>query len=243
MPTEISPPAHDNVVTEPTTVEEVIRGRLSHAIGGWRGSLEAALPTVAFVIVWTASKDLNLSLIAAGIMLAGAAVLRLAQRQTVRFVLAAVVATAFAAFLAHRSGKASDVFLPGILQSGGMFVLAVISILVRWPMVGFIVAAGDPHMAEDPTAWRRSRGMVAVCTRLTWVFAALFAVRLAIMVPLYLANNIAALGVCKIVLGWPLYLGALGIMVLMLMKGHTPLADHDALLHEDAEGQQLTHEN
>lgn len=97
-------------------------------------------------------------------------------------------------------------------------------------------------MAEDPLAWRRSRAMVKVCTRLTWVFTALFAIRLGIMVPLYLANNIAALSICKVVLGWPLYLAALGVMVLMLMKGHTPLADHDALLHDDAEGRELTGE-
>ena len=223
-----------------TTVEDVIRDRLGHAIGGWRGSLEAALPTVAFVVAWTVTKDLNRSLLAAGAVLIVALLLRLVQRQTVRFVVAAAFATAFAAFLANRSGQASDVFLPGILQSAAMFALALLSIALRWPMVGFIVAAGDPQMAQDPTAWRRSRGMVRVCTRLTWIFAAMFAVRLLIMVPLYLVNNIAALGVCKIVLGWPLYLLALGLMVLTLVKGHTPLADHDALLHDDAEAHRLT---
>lgn len=219
-----------------TTVEEVIRERLGTAVGGWRGSLEAALPTVAFVACWSLTKDLNLSLLAAGALLVVALLARLVQRQTTRFVWAAVFATAFAAFLARRSGNASDVFLPGILQSAAMFVLAVGSVLVRWPMVGFIVAAGDPDMAQDPTAWRRSRGMVKVASRLTWVFAAMFAIRLAIMVPLYLANNVTALGVCKIVLGWPLYLAALAVMVLMLVKGSTPLAEHDALMHDDAEG-------
>ena len=50
----------------PNTVEAVIRERLSTAMGGWRGSCEAALPTVAFVIVWTATKNLNAALLAAG---------------------------------------------------------------------------------------------------------------------------------------------------------------------------------
>ena len=31
------------------TVEEIIRHRLSTALGGWRGSIETALPTIAFV--------------------------------------------------------------------------------------------------------------------------------------------------------------------------------------------------
>ena len=227
-----------------TTVEEVIRARLSHALGGWRGSAEAALPTVAFVVCWNLTKNLNVSLIAAAVPLVIALILRLIQRQTVRFVVAAAAATAFAAFLARRSGNASDVFLPGILQSAAMFVLALISIAAQWPMVGFIVAAADPNMAQDPTAWRRSAAMRRVCSRLTWVFAAMFGVRLAIMLPLYFAHNVTALGVCKIVLGWPLYLLTLGCMAALLMRGHTPLAQHDPLLHEDAVGEDaLAHDS
>lgn len=220
----------------PTTVEAVIRERLAAAMGGWRGSLETALPTVAFVVVWTATKNLNAALIAAGVVLVAALVLRLAQRQSIKFVLMAAVATAFAAFLAKRSGHASDVFLPGLIQAGAMLAVSVVSIVVRWPLVGFIAAAGDPNMQQDPTGWRRSPGMVTVCSRLTWIFAALFAVRLAVMVPLYLADQVTALGVAKVALGWPLYLAALGAMALLLVKGSTPLEEHDALLHDDPEG-------
>lgn len=104
---------------KPTTVEGVIRERLGTAMGGWRGSLEAALPTVAFAIVWTATHNLNNSLIAAGGVLVIALLLRLIQRSTVRFVLAAAFATAFAAFLAHRSGKASDVSCLGCCSPAG----------------------------------------------------------------------------------------------------------------------------
>ena len=218
------------------TVEAVIRERLAVAVGGWRGSLEAALPTVAFVAVWTATKNLNQALIAAAVVLAVALVLRLVQRQTVKFVVAAAFATAFAAFLAKRSGNASDVFLPGLIQAGVMLAISIASIVVRWPLVGFIVAGGDPNLKDDPTAWQRSRAMVKVCTRLTWVFAALFAVRLAVMLPLYLADPVTMLGVAKIALGWPLYLAALALMALLLLRGETPLDTHDALLHDDREG-------
>lgn len=223
-------------MTAPTTVEAVIRERFAVAVGGWRGSLEAALPTVAFVVVWTATKNLNRALVAAAVVLVIALVLRLVQRQTVKFVATAAFATALAAFLAKRSGNASDVFLPGLIQAGVMLAISVGSILARWPLVGFIVAGGDPDLKDDPTAWRRSRAMVTVCSRLTWVFAGLFAVRLAVMLPLYLADEVTSLGVAKIVLGWPLYLLALGLMVGLLMKGQTPLASHDPLLHDDAEG-------
>lgn len=223
-------------MTPPTTVEAVIRERLAVAVGGWRGSLEAAAPTVAFVVVWTATKNLNQALVAAAAVLLIALVLRLVQRQTVKFVAAAAFATALAAFLAKRSGNASDVFLPGLIQAGVMLAISVGSILARWPLVGFIVAGGDPDLKDDPTAWRRSSAMVRVCSRLTWVFGGLFAVRLAVMLPLYLADEVTSLGVAKIVLGWPLYLLALGLMVVLLMRGRTPLAPHDPLLHDDSEG-------
>ena len=89
--------------------------------------------------------------------------------------------------------------------------------------MGFIVGAGDPRAQEDPFAWRRDRGMVRVCTRLTWVLVGVYAVRLAIMVPLYLAAEVAWLGVAKIALGWPLWVASLAVMGWMLLAGHTPL--------------------
>ena len=38
--------------TPTETVEHLIRARLAAALGGWRGSAEAAVPTVAFVATW-----------------------------------------------------------------------------------------------------------------------------------------------------------------------------------------------
>ena len=42
----------------PQTVEALIRHRLSTALGGWRGSIETALPTVVFVALWTWRQDI-----------------------------------------------------------------------------------------------------------------------------------------------------------------------------------------
>jgi hypothetical protein len=87
--------------------------------------------------------------------------------------------------------------------------------------VGFIVAIGDPNYAERPTAWRHDKGLVAVCIRLTWVLVALFALRVAVMLPLYLAGEVAWLGVTKIALGWPAYLLAVVVMGMLLATGRT----------------------
>lgn len=219
----------------PDTVEALIRHRLSVALGGWRGSVETALPTVVFVGVWTATDhDVRTAAIAAiGVALV-LAVVRVVQRSSLQHVLGAVFATALAAFFALRSGQAQDAFLPGILTSAGFLVGTVVSILTRWPVVGFLVGAGDPRAQEDPFGWRRDRGLVRVCSRLTWVLVGLYVIRLAIMVPLYLGSHVALLGAAKIALGWPLYVGGLAVMGWMLVSGHTPLepgegpgAEHD----------------
>ena len=211
------------------TVESLIRERLSSALGGARGSFETALPTVAFVAAWMWRHDVRTAVAASvGIVLI-LLMVRLASRQTPRYVLSAVFATAVAAFFALRSGRAEAAFLPGILTSAAYGVGSLVSVVVRWPMVGFIVAAGDPQFATDPTAWRRDSGLVRVCQRLTMVLVLLFAVRVVVMFPLYLAEQVTLLGVAKIALGWPAYLCALAIMGMMLVRGKTPLTPTEPL--------------
>jgi hypothetical protein len=210
------------------TVEELIRARLSAALGGIRGSVETALPTVAFVAAWVWRHDVRTAVAASAVVALVLLVSRLVARQTPRYVLSAVAATAVAAFFALRSGRAEDAFLPGILTSAAWGAAALVSVLARWPVVGFIVAAGDPRMADDPLGWRRDRGLVRVCQRLTMVLVGLYVLRVAVMLPMYLAGEVTLLGIAKIVLGWPAYLGAVALMGLILVRGRTapaPLAE------------------
>jgi hypothetical protein len=203
------------------TVEELVRRRLLEQVGGPRGSLEATAPTVVFVIAWTVHHDFRTAVLVTAAVVAVLLVLRIAQRQSPRFVLSSIFAAAIAAYFVHRSGRAQDAFLPGILYSGGFGILTLISIATRWPLIGFVVgAAEDP---EDPLAWHRDRGIVRLCQRLTLVLLGLYVVRVAVMLPLYWADQVAALGVAKIALGWPLYLAAIGVMGLILVRGRTPL--------------------
>ena len=211
------------VAADAETVEALIRHRLGAALGGWRGSLETAVPTVVFVALWSWRKDV---VVAAGAALAVALVLagvRLVQRSSLTHVAGAVFATAIAAFFAVRSGRAEAAFLPGILTNAAFLGATLLSIATRWPAIGFLVGAGDPRAQEDPFGWRRDRGMVRVCTRLTWVLVGTYAVRLAVMVPLYLAAEVAWLGAAKIALGWPLWVASIALMGWLLLAGHTPL--------------------
>lgn len=212
-----------------TTVEDVVRSRLAEGVGGLRGSIEAALPTVAFVIAWTLTHQIRVALTVAVVPAVITLVLRIAQRQTPRFALGSLFALALAAFFALRTGRAQDVFLPGILYSCALTGVTLLSVVTRWPLVGFVVGASSP----DPLAWRSHAGVVRLCQRLTLVLAGLYAVRVVIMLPLFLAGEVGWLGVAKLVLGWPLYLLAVAAMGALLLRGRTPLHPDDE--HPDDE--------
>jgi hypothetical protein len=215
----VSLPALGRVPDGATTVEQVVRHRLSEGVGGLRGSAEAAAPTLVFVTVWALRHDLRESLLAAAVPVVVALLLRLLQRQSLRYALSSLAALAIAAFFALRSGKAEDAFLPGILFSCALLAVTVLSLVTRWPLVGFVVGSAT----DDPVAWRAHDGVRRLCTRLTLVLAALYAIRVVIMLPLYLAGQVGWLGVTKVALGWPLYVVAVGAMGAVLLRGRTPL--------------------
>ena len=218
------------------TVEAVVRAQLSRALGGKRGMLEAAVPTIMFTVVFLTTKDLQLALVVSVAAAVVLLVFRLVQRSTVQFVVNSLVGIGIGAFFAYRSaqggGDAGDqalaYFLPGILYNAGYAVVISLTILVRWPVVGFMVGS----VAGDPTAWHRDPQIVRLCSNLSWLLVAPCLIRVAVQLPLYLAgrNNvydtdalIAALGVSKIVMGWPLQLAALAAMVWLLARNHTPI--------------------
>jgi pheromone shutdown protein TraB len=65
---------------------------------------------------------------------------------------------------------------------------------------------------------------VTLCTKLTWLFALPNVIRVAIQWPIYLTGNVGLLAAAKIALGWPLFAGALALMLAVLARGHTPVA-------------------
>lgn len=223
---ETAPASEDDTASEEgtekaayDTVEEAVRAQLAKALGGARGVAEAAVPTVGFTVSWIVTKELRLSLGIGACLAVLLLVVRLAQRSTVQFVLNSIFGIAIAALFALRSGKAADVFLPGILYNAGYAAVMLLSIAVRWPLVGFIIGS----VTGDPTAWHRDRAIVRLCSRLTWLLLIPCLVRVAVQYPLYLAGHVAWLGAAKVVMGWPLQVAALGAMVWLLARGRTPL--------------------
>ncbi|GAB3901876.1 DUF3159 domain-containing protein [Microbispora bryophytorum] len=201
------------------TVEAAVRAQMSKALGGRRGIVEAAVPTLAFTGTWMGTNELKPSLI---VGIASAVVLllvRIAQRTTPQFVLNSLVGIGIGAFFAARTGDAKDVFLPGILYNGAYAAGMLLSIVVRWPVVGFLIGS----VTGDPTAWHSDSALVRLCSRLTWLLMLPCLLRVMVQLPLYWADQVTALGVAKIALGWPLQVAALGAMVWVLARGRTPI--------------------
>ena len=202
------------------TVEEVVRHRLAAALGGRRGMVESAVPTIGFTVTFLITRDVRLGLYV-GIGLAVALLIaRIATHQPVQYVVNSLVGIGIAAVFAARSGKAEDVFLPGIIYNAVYAVVLTLSVLVRWPVVGLMLAS----VTGDLTAWRKDPAVVKLCSKLTLVLAVPCIVRVVVMWPLYLAGKVGWLGVAKIGLGWPLQVAALAAMVWLLARGRTPIS-------------------
>jgi hypothetical protein len=203
------------------TVEELVRTQLSRALGGGRGILEGAIPTLGFTITWLSSRDLRLSLIVSFGLALVALLIRIVQRSTVQFVLNAIVGIAIASVFAMRSGNAEDVFVPGLIYNAAYAVGLIGSILVRWPLVGLMIGG----VTGDLTSWRRDPHLVSLCNQLTWILAAPCVLRVLVQYPIWAleGDHTGMLAAAKLSMGWPLQLAALSIMVWLLHRDKTPV--------------------
>ena len=183
--------------------------------------VEAGVPTIAFTLTWVTTHELRLALGLSVALAVALLVLRLVQRQTPQFVLNSLFGIGLGAIFAMRSGEAADVFLPGILYNTVYGSMMVLSILVGWPVVGFLIGS----VTGDPTGWHRDRPVVRLCALLTWVLATPCILRVLVQYPLYVADRVGWLAVAKIAMGWPLQVAALAAIAYLLSRNATPLTD------------------
>jgi hypothetical protein len=215
------------VTSAQVTVEQVVRAQLSKALGGPRGIVESAVPTALFTILFLTTRDIRLSLYASIGVTAALLVVRVVQRSTTQFVLNALVGIGIGALFAYRASQsggseedvARAVFTPGLIYNGVYAVIIVLTIVIGWPIVGFMVGS----VMGDPTAWHSDKAVVRLCSQLTWVLAVPCVIRVAVQLPLWLDHQIGLLGASKIALGWPLQLASFAVMGWLLSRNRTPV--------------------
>jgi hypothetical protein len=136
-PTREQTSPSDDGTTEERGAFSFDRHLVLDQLGGWRGLIDASLPTVAFIIANA------LGGLWAGIWGAlGAAFLlfliRLVRRETVQQAVSGLFGVVVAVAIAAASGHARDYFVFGILRNAAIGVVLLGSVLVRWPLVGVI---------------------------------------------------------------------------------------------------------
>ncbi len=181
-------------------------------MGGPQGVADSSLPGLLFVAVYSLSgQDLQLSAIAAVVLGAAIGLVRLIRGESVRFAAAGFVGVAIAGFIATRTGRAEDFFLPGLLFNAGYAVAYAVSIAVGWPLMGVLIGP----LIGDGMKWRKDPARVRLFNRMSWVWVVLFSTRLAVQLPFYLAGSLVALGIARTAMGLPLF--ALGIWLCYLL--------------------------
>ncbi|MHA7190775.1 DUF3159 domain-containing protein [Arthrobacter sp. MDT2-16] len=175
------------------------------SIGGVQGLAESIGPGLVFTVLFTFTTDLQVSLIAALAVSAVFTVVRLVSRTPVTQAVAGLIGVAVCAFVALRTGNAEDFFLPGFFINAGYIVAMVASVVFRWPFAGLLFG----FIRNEGIEWRKDAARVRAYGVATWIIVTVLALRLVVQVPLYLAENVAALGSTRVAMGLPLY--ALGL--------------------------------
>jgi MFS family permease len=195
------------------------------AIGGRRGLVDSGLPSLVFVGVYTlGGQELRPALIAALVTAGLLTAWRLIRRQPLTQAFAGFAGVAIASFIASRTGEARNYFLTGFLTNGAYLVACVVSIAVRWPLVGVVLG---PLLGEGMT-WRRHHERFVVYRQMTWVFAGLFAIRLLVQGYLYWQDDVLWLGIARFAMGLPLYLSAVGLAYWMIRRAPPPRTDAES---------------
>ncbi|MCX6404956.1 MAG: DUF3159 domain-containing protein [Actinobacteria bacterium] len=192
---------------------------LANSIGGWRGAIDSGLPSIVFLAIYFAKHhDLQLALkyaVATGVVLA---VIALVQRKSLQQVISGLIGLALSAYITSRTGQAQNFFLTGIIRNGIYGLVFLISVWLKRPVLGYLLAllrttesikeaanSEEPIEKPDKVLWREDPELLRKYSTVTWVWTLMFLGRFVIMFPMWAVHATGALGVASVVLGYPLF--------------------------------------
>lgn len=183
------------------------------SMGGIQGILESVLPGFLFVVVFSFNRNAEAAVAVSAITGVLFIVARIVTKKPLAQAISGLIGIGIAAYLALREGgQGRDYFITGFITNLTYLIPLLISVLVRWPLIGLIAG----FLLGEKTAWRKNKTEMRVFTAATLLWVGIFGARLLVQWPLYLADNLAALGTAKLVMGLPLYAAGLWITWLML---------------------------
>ena len=178
------------------------RDRIVNALGGTRGLIDNGVPSIIFLILFNIKHELKSAIYAAIISSAILAIWRLVKRDTLQHAVSGFIGILICAWFAKQGGQAKDYYIPSFIKNSAYALLYTSGNLIGWPILGIVIG---PIIGEN-LEWRKVPERKRVYTLAGWIWVGMFLLRLAIMYPLYQANQLNALGIASIALGYPLFL-------------------------------------
>ncbi|WP_433260615.1 DUF3159 domain-containing protein [Actinosynnema sp. CS-041913] len=169
------------------------------AVGGWRTVAEAVVSRALFVVVYLLTGQVSTS---ASVAVAGVfvfAVVRVCTDRKYWQPVVGLVMVGASALLAGSTGQAVDFYLTSLLLPMGVGTVLLVSMLVRWPVIGLVVGG----KRGDRFGWRRDRARLRRYQACTGVFFTKLVLAVAVLTPLYLTGQVVALGIASTLLSTP----------------------------------------
>ena len=205
------------------SLKDTYRTQLLQSIGGWTGTAITAIPPVVFVIVNAAAglRPAIIAAVASGVALAG---YRLARKQSTQQAISGLFGVLIAALIAARTGQARGYFLFGIWTSFAYAVPFAVSLLVRRPLVGLVWEFVDPTPGEPAVPWYRRGPLLRAYAVATLGGLVVFLARGLVQWKLYGDNATGWLAFARVAMGYPLWIAAVGLGFLVVMRARRRLA-------------------
>lgn len=197
------------------------KAKILDALGGKKGLLDSGLPALLFLIIFNISDDLQVALYGAVGTSIVLTIIRLAMKDTIQHVISGLIGVLFCAYLANRSGNASDFYIPKLLTNLAYGSAYLIANLVGWPVIGVILG---PLLGEN-FMWRKNPQRKRAYIRAGWLWVALFFGRIAVQYPIYKSGNVNLLGTVNLAMGYPLFIATAWGTWMILKKVPTVKAD------------------
>jgi len=191
------------------------------AVGGLRGVVEAIVPGLGFLITYMITGELVLSVTAPVVLCLVFVAIRLITRSPVTQALAGVFGVALSAGLALFTGRAEDNFAIGLIINAVSLTVLLVSLALRWPVVGIIVGI----LANEGASWRDNPAKRRILNIATWLWVGMFLLRLAVQAPMYFTGQTEWLAATKLLMGVPLYAATLWITWLLVRSVYARESD------------------
>jgi len=183
------------------------------SVGGVQGLVETTLPGFLYVLTFTITRDAAIAASVVGVAVLALTIRHFVLKRPWTQLVGSLVGVGLAIWLTLRpGGQAGDFYLKDFWINAAYGSVLLLSVIVRFPLIGLLMG----FLTNQGLSWRKDRRKVRFFDLVTLLWVGLFATRLIVEVPLYLAGDVVTLGFVKIVLGLPFYLTMIWVSWLLL---------------------------